>query len=368
MDKETEKKMIRRAFHEATPVACRVAAQRMKEGKSFAEVEDEFISIIRIESPLYDSMKDSLVEHVQRHGLDALALEYFDKFVQVDYFTKHAYQKVLKEVRRAYVDVEHQINDKEILLERIDKNDTFGAIKLTQEKKKLDVSLKNLEYLISKITEYLKKVDDLSSTAYDMVMSGKTPDFESWRDKVIIQNVLFEEDKQFLKQALHHISVLDRNKCKLGIDDLRLLLYNKQGCRREKLYRKVEEWIIKIYYSLDTEDERRLIYKDICEFIAEVVPMAGYISPMIIRFILDRDFISEDSRNLLVKIKPVVANLCMTSLIVMPLRKMYERALINLENHSLNETDSYAIEVMKLYNPKCVKGEFNLIAENESDK
>ncbi|MBQ8482037.1 MAG: hypothetical protein IJ532_05835 [Alphaproteobacteria bacterium] len=357
--------MVKRAFKEATPVARRVAAQRMRDGKSFAEIEDEFINIIGIESPLYDSMKESLVDHIQRHGLNAVALEYFDEFVQVEYFTKHAYQKVLKKVRHAYVDMEHRINDADAKIAKAGDN-YLEKNKLEQEKKKLDTSLKNLEYLISKITEYLQKVDDLSSVVYDMIMQGKSPDFEAWRDKMIIQDILFEENKQFLKQSLHHLAVLEQNKCKLGVDDLRLLLYHKQGCRREKLYRKVEEWIIKIYYSLDTEDERRYIYKDICLFIEEVVPMAGYISPMIIHFILDRDFVSEDSRNLLMKIKPVVAHLYMTSLIVTPLRRMYDRAVENLSKESLSESDIYVMEVMKLYNPKIVSDVVNEFLSSRS--
>ena len=356
--------MIKHAFKEATPVARKFAAQRMKEGKSFEEIEDEFLNIIGIESPLYDSMKESLVDHIQRHGLNAVALEYFDEFVQVDYFTKHAYQKVLKKVRHAYVAMEHQINDADAKIAKAD--DFLEKTKLEQEKKKLDTSLKNLEYLISKITEYLQKVDDLSSVVYDMIMKGKSPDFEAWRDKMIIQDILFEENKQFLKQSLHHLAVLEQNKCKLGIDDLRLLLYHKQGCRREKLYRKVEEWIIKIYYSLDTEDERRIIYKDICMFVEDVVPMAGYISPMIIHFILDRDFVSEDSRNLLMKIKPVVANLCMTSLIVTPLRRMYDRAVDNLEKQSLSESDIYVMEVMKTYNPKIISDSVDTFLSNRT--
>lgn len=357
--------LIKSAFKEATPVARKFAAQRMKEGKSFEEIEDEFINIIGIESPLYDSMKESLVDHIQRHGLNAIALEYFDEFVQVEYFTKHAYQKVLKKVRHAYVGMEHQINVADAKIAKTE--DYLEKTKLEQEKKKLDTSLKNLEYLISKITEYLQKVDDLSSVVYDMIMKGKSPDFEAWRDKMIIQDILFEENKQFLKQSLHHLAVLEQNKCKLGIDDLRLLLYHKQGCRREKLYRKVEEWIIKIYYSLDTEDERRIIYKDICLFIEEVVPMAGYISPMIIHFILDRDFVSEDSRNLLMKIKPVIANLCMTSLIVTPLRRMYDRAVENLEKQSLSESDIYVMEVMKTYNPKTISDKVNTFLSNRTN-
>lgn len=348
----TQKEMIKRAFKEATPVARKIAVQRLREGKSFDEIEDEFITIIRIESSLYDSMKDALVEHIHRHGLDAVSLSYFEEFIDVEYFTKHAYQRVLKKVRKAYVSTERQIHHTDALLKKYDTSEIVNISRAEQEKSKLDISLKSLEYLISKITEYLKKVDDLSAVAYDMIMSGKNPDFEAWRNKVIVQDVLFEENKQFLKQSLHHLTVLEKNNCKLGINDLRMLLYNRQGCRREKLYRKVEEWIIKIYYSLDTENERRVVYKDICNFIEEVVPMAGYISPMIIKFIFDRNFLSEDSRNLLIKIKPVVCNLTMTPLILLPLHEMYNKAVKNLDN--LDVSDIYVIEVMKHYSPKSI--------------
>lgn len=368
MNKEKkEQQEIKRVFKEATPVARKVAMQRMKNGLSFADVEDEFINIITIESSLYDSMKETLVDHIQRHGLTALALDYFDEFVQVKYFTKHAYQKVLKKTRKSYVEIERKID--ELSTKTADEEDveSLEKLRLAQEKKKLETSLTSLEYLISKITEFLKKVDDLSSVAYKMVMDGKTPDFETWRDKMVIQDILFEENKQFLKQSLHHLAVLEQNKCKLGVNDLRLLLYHRQGCRREKLYRKVEEWIIKIYYSLNTEDERRLVYKDICSFIKEVVPMAGYISPMIIRFILDRDFISEDSRNLLLTIQPTITKLYMGSLVVIPLREMYEKALVNLQTDKWSETDIYAVEVMKTYNHKIVPQEvLDLIARKKS--
>ena len=36
----TQKEMIKRAFKEATPVARKVAVQRLREGKSFDEIED----------------------------------------------------------------------------------------------------------------------------------------------------------------------------------------------------------------------------------------------------------------------------------------------------------------------------------------
>lgn len=354
---QTEKNKVLAAFKDATPVARKVALQRMNQDKTSDEILEEFANIMEIEKPLYTSMKNSLVEHIQRHGLDAQALKYFGEFVEVDSFTKNAYQKVLARVRKAYVD-----NDNQIKLAKVY---TFGMpakqrAKVDIKVKQLELSLNHLEYLISKITEFLKKIDDLATTAFEMIMSGKAPDFEAWRDKMIIQDALFEENKQFLKQSLHHLEVLKHNGCKLGVNDLRLLLYHKEGCRREKLYRTVESWIIKIYDGLDTEDERRSVYKDICVFVEEVVPMAGYISPIIIQFILDRDFVSLDSRNLLFKIKPLVTRLSMTSLITTPLMDMYEKAVQNLTSGQITDSDTYVMQIMQLYNPKIISEEVNL--------
>ena len=55
----------------------------------------------------------------------------------------------------------------------------------------------------------------------------------------------------------------------------------------------------------------------------------------------------------------------MTSLIVTPLRKMYDKAVSDLNKHSLSESDIYVIEVMKLYNPKIVTDEITALIENE---
>ena len=103
--------LIRDSFAKATPVARKVAMYRMKqEGKSFGDIEDEFIDIIGIESRLYDNMKKSLVEHVLRHGLDVKSLDLFDEFMNLPYFDKNMINSVLRKVRRAYVQDQNNRN------------------------------------------------------------------------------------------------------------------------------------------------------------------------------------------------------------------------------------------------------------------
>ncbi|MBO6281930.1 MAG: hypothetical protein J6N49_05320 [Alphaproteobacteria bacterium] len=309
--------LIADAFKKATPVARKVAMYRMKtEGKDFTEIEDEFIDIIGIESRLYDSMKKSLVEHVQRHGLDIKSLDLFNEFVSQQYFDKNMINSVLRKVRRAYVQ---------------------------------DQNNRNLEYLIAKLNEYLHKVDELGKTAYEMVMSGKNPDFDTWSDKVVMQDALFEENKQFLKQALHHLRTLQQNKVKLGVADIRMLMYHKDGCRREKLYHQVEEMIVDIYDNLDTEKERREIYPEICNFVAEIVPEVGYVSAQMVIFICARGFISESSRDLLIKIKPVVMRLGMYPLIITPFNHYYKTAVKNLSKGKLTPTDENVLAIIQTY-------------------
>ncbi len=309
--------LIRDSFAKATPVARKVAMYRMKqEGKSFGDIEDEFIDIIGIESRLYDNMKKSLVEHVLRHGLDVKSLDLFDEFMNLPYFDKNMINSVLRKVRRAYVQ---------------------------------DQNNRNLEYLIAKLNEYLHKVDELGKTAYEMVMSGKNPDFDTWSDKMVMQDALFEENKQFLKQTLHHLRTLKQNKVKLGVADIRMLMYYKDGCRREKLYYQVEELIIEIYNHLDTEKERQEIYPEICDFVADVVPQIGYISANMVIFICARGFISESSRNLLIKIKPVVMRLGMYPLITTPFESYYRAAVKNLGKGVLTDTDDNVLAIMQAY-------------------
>ena len=356
MQKKTKNhKIVQETIQRGTPVAKRFAYECKRKGQTFEEFEDVFMNIVCVEGKLYTEMKDTLIEHIRRHALDAETLQLFDDFVAVPYFNKTAYIKVLKKVRKCYVAKERSINSlSNKLTDHSDKdsqNPMLYDISVKQQQ------LKNLQYLISKITEYLQKVDDLAVNAYELVKSGKTLDFDAWSNKMILQDHLFEENKQFLKQCLHHVDTLEKNKCKLGIDDLRMLLYNRQGCRRAKLYRRVEEWIIKIYYSLESEEERRIVYKDICNFIAEVVPDAGYISPIIIGFIFDRDFLSDMSRDLLLKIQPVIDNLSMMPLIIMPLSKFYAQTVVRIRNGEFGETDEYVLEIMQCYCPKSISPE-----------
>lgn len=313
----TQDELIKDSFKKATPVARKVAMYRMKnEGKEFADVEDEFIDIIGIETRLYDNMKRVLVEHITRHGLDVKSLDLFNEFKDLPYFDKNMINSVLRKVRRAYVQ---------------------------------DQNNRNLEYLIAKLNEYLRKVEDLGKTAYEMVMSGKNPDFDTWSDKMVMKDALFEENKQFLKQALHHLRTLRQNKVKLGIADIKMLMYHKDGCRREKLYHQVEEMIVEIYDHLDTEKERQEIYPEICDFVAEMVPEVGYISAQMIIFICARGFISESSRDLLIKIKPVVVRLGMQPLITTPFESYYRAAEKNLAKGKLTSTDDNVLTIMQAY-------------------
>lgn len=348
----SERANVRNAFKQATPVARRVAITKMEGGVPFADIEDEFFNIVAIERKIYDGIKNELVIHIRRHGLDANALQYFDLFVAVKSFDKNVYNRILQRVRRSYSSTEKKIVklEKDIFLKSIAKN--YDVRFLEEEQEILKRQLGNLQYLIAKMNEYLKKVDDFAKEAFTMVMAGKQPDLDYWSSQVVIQNNLFEEHKQFLKQTLHHLETLRDNKCYLGIDAIKILLYHKQGCRRQKLYRCVEEWIIRIYYDLRTEDERRAIYKDICEFVQEIVPIAGYISPCIIGFVFDRGFLSDYSRDMLIKIQPIVTEMNMQTVITSPLREFTDKALMHLREGAFNSSDNNALEVYQCYHSK----------------
>ena len=311
-------------FKVATPVAKKVAVHRMKNGEKFSDIEDDLWNIIGVEGRLHESMKKSLIEHVKRHGLDIQALKLFEEFQAVKFFDRNKYNQVLRKVRKAYVK---------------------------------DRDNRNLEYLIAKINEYLQKVADLSKTAYNMVVAGITPDFDIWSDKVVMQDNLFEENKQFLKQALHHLRTLQQNRVKLGISDLRMLLYHKEGCRREKLYHSVENMIITIFNELD-EKERREIYPEICNFVAEIVPKVGFISAHMVLFITSYGYISDETRQLLIKIKSIIMRMGMKTLITYPLVDYYNAAKAKVvSNQMLSKTDTNVLEIIDAYggvdNVKC---------------
>lgn len=350
MEKFNKKALMRDALKKATPIARKFVVNRVSAGVKFDDIEDDFITIIRAEESLYEPMKEALVSHIRRHGLDVKSLELLDEFISVEYFNKDTYNQVLKKVRKSFVSAQKKVAEIEKQLSA----DATNSKALKAELRRFEVMRNNFEYLNLKITEYLQKIDNLSDALYDMLASGKLPDFEAWRDKQIIQDNLFEENKQFLKQSLNHLKALKRNNCKLGMAELRLLFYNKQGCHSMALYREAERWIVDIFYSIDSPEDRQEAYKEICSFVSEVVPVAGSISPYIISFIFDNDYLSEMSRDLLIKIQPVISKLGMTALIMMPLKKFYAAALERLKQNNLTESDQYVLQVMQLYNPKSI--------------
>ena len=190
-----KQKWKRDAIAKAMPVARKWLFSQMAEGLCYDDLEEEFLNISFIEVRLYGSMKNTLISHIQRHGLDAKSLELFEQFKACEEYDRNQYLKVLKKVRRAFV---------------------------------ADPENRSLEYLISKITEYIEKVTNVGKSAFEMLQKGNSPDLDAWSDKVVLNDNLFEENKQFLKQTLHHLEVLERNRTPIGIPELRLLFYHKQ--------------------------------------------------------------------------------------------------------------------------------------------
>ena len=373
LDEAVKKRWVNDAMSKATPVARRWAAHMMKQGKDFADIEEAFFEVMFVEIKLYDSMKKSLINHIERHGLDAKGLEYLEEFKAIKYFNFHTYEAVLRRVRRTFVRNEQEIerlkhkysffqpnqaekDDFDAKLQALSRNEAdylrnhygYSNPHIDALQKQND----NLEYLIAKINEFLRKVRDLSSMAFQMLLEGKSPDLETWSVQMVLNDNLFEENKQFLKQTLHHIECLEENHFKLGVAEIRLLLYHEQGCRRVKLYKMVESEIISIFYCLKDEDERRTIYPEICSFVARLVPQVGYISPHMINFIFDRGFISKMTRDLLINIKPVITQLNMTPLILLQLKQFFNETLERLRQGKLTETDEYVLEIMQAYSPK----------------
>ena len=373
LDEAVKKRWVNDAMSKATPVARRWAAHMMKQGKDFADIEEAFFEVMFVEIKLYDSMKKSLINHIERHGLDAKGLEYLEEFKAIKYFNFHTYEAVLRRVRRTFVRNEQEIerlkhkysffqpnqaekDDFDAKLQALSRNEAdylrnhygYSNPHIDALQKQND----NLEYLIAKINEFLRKVRDLSSMAFQMLLEGKSPDLETWSVQMVLNDNLFEENKQFLKQTLHHIECLEENHFKLGVAEIRLLLYHEQGCRRVKLYKMVESEIISIFYCLKDEDERRTIYPEICSFVARLVPQVGYISPHMINFIFDRGFISKMTRDLLINIKPVINQLNMTPLILLQLKQFFNETLERLRQGKLTETDEYVLEIMQAYSPK----------------
>ena len=318
---EKKKSLSTDELKQATPVARRWAVETMKAGKfSYAE----FSAVVSAEKRLYENIKDTACHHISMHDQDAQSQRFFEQFKTLGIYNDNEYVQLLSRIRKEFV---------------------------------AEQGNRNLEYLISKINEFRKKVADAGHEAYRLLSEGKGPDFEVWSDKALLQDAVFEEEKEFLKQTLNHIQAMEKFHCKLGVPEIRLLLYHKNGCRREKLYRQTEQRIISIYYSLEDESDRKAIYKDICEFVNELVPEVGYIAPTMVEFIFSCGFLSQTSRDLLIKLKPTLQNLRMVALVTHgTLAEMFEEAEKKIaDGKTLTPTDVYAIEVMEEYAPDKVK-------------
>jgi hypothetical protein len=84
------------------------------------------------------------------------------------------------------------------------------------------------------------------------------------------------------------------------------------------------------------------------------VPAVGYISPLMVSLIFDRGFVSSISRDLLLKLKPVIMKLNMTPLLATPLQRYLQTTLHNLSIGKLTETDEYVLELTQAYMPKSL--------------
>lgn len=317
------------------PVARRWAVTRMHNGEDFSNFEEEVLEIDSIEVKLYAKMKFTFLESVRVHGYDHKDAAFVTEMHAMEDFDRNAYSKLLGRMRKSYA----------------------------KEKSR------SLEYLISKTTEFVRKINDVGRSAFAMLMEGKQLDFEKWSAEQALQNAVFEENKQFLKQTLKHLESMQRNKVKLGVSEIRLLLNQKDGCRREKLYHAAEEWIISIYNSLPcaTADEKAAqgqIYKEICAFVYDVIPLTGRISVNMINFIFDRGFLSPMSRSLLLKIQPRINSLSMTPLFHYPLERMLKKVYENYLDGVFTQSDYCVVQVALAYEPKLVHKELKRMYDN----
>ena len=323
----------KKTFEKATlkklmPVARRWAVTRINNGEDFGDFEDEVFQIDSIEVKLYAKMKFTFLQSVHIHGCDHKDIGFVEALEAIHYFDQNVYNKLLGRMRKSYAKEERR----------------------------------SLEYLISKTTEYVHKIHNVGRSAFAMLKDGKQPDIEEWSAEQALQNAVFEENKQFLKQTIKHLESMKRNKVKLGVSEIRLLLNQKDGCRREKLYHAAEEWIISIYNSLPcvTADEKAAqgqIYKEICAFVYDVIPLTGRISINMINFIFDRGFLSPMSRSLLLKIQPRINSLSMTPLFHYPLERMLKKVYENYLDGVFTQSDYCVVQVALAYEPKLVNKE-----------
>ena len=331
--------LIRDAIAKSMPVARRWAVERMKNGEKFEDFEDEIIEIYAIERRLYLNMQQTFLDHIKHHGYDMNSIVFVEKLHHVKEFNHNEYNKLLSEMRKSFV-----------------KNNNHSV-----------------EYLISKTTEFVCKINEIGRAAYEMLQDGNRLDFSKWSAKMVLQDAVFEENKQFLKQTLKHFASMKNNKVKLGVSEIRLLLNQKDGCRREKYYHQAEEWIISIYNSLpaDTKQEKEeqaQIYKEICAFVYDIIPLTGRISINMINFIFDRGFLSPMSRDLLLKIRPRINSLSMTPLFHYPLMHMLENVYADYRLGELSQSDWCVLEVTAAYEPELMNIELQRLYEQHLEE
>lgn len=330
----------KKTFEKATlkklmPVARRWAVTRINNGEDFGDFEDEVFQIDSIEVKLYAKMKFTFLQSVHIHGCDHKDIGFVVALEAIPDFDRNVYSKLLGRMRKSYA------KDKS----------------------------RSLEYLISKTTEFVHKINDVGRAAFARLMEGKQLDFEQWSAEQILQDRVFEENKLFLKQTIKHLESMKLNKVKLGVSEIRLLLNQKDGCRREKLYHIAEEWIISIYNSLPcaTAEEKAAqgqIYKEICSFVYDIIPLTGRISVNMINFIFDRGFLSPMSRSLLLKIYPRINSLSMTPLFHYPLKRMLKNVYADYLDDIFTASDYFVVQVALVYEPELVNKELKCRYEN----
>ena len=330
----------KKTFEKATlkklmPVARRWAVTRINNGEDFGDFEEDVFQIDSIEVKLYAKMKFTFLQSVHIHGCDHKDIGFVEALEAISDFDQNVYSKLLGRMRKSYA------KDKS----------------------------RSLEYLISKTTEFVHKINDVGRAAFARLMEGKQLDFEQWSAEQILQDRVFEENKLFLKQTIKHLEIMKQNKVKLGVSEIRLLLNQKDGCRREKLYHIAEEWIISIYNSLPcaTAEEKAAqgqIYKEICSFVYDIIPLTGRISVNMINFIFDRGFLSPMSRSLLLKIYPRINSLSMTPLFHYPLERMLKKVYENYLDGVFTQSDYCVVQVALVYEPELVRNELKRAYEN----
>ncbi len=330
----------KKTFEKATlkklmPVARRWAVTRIHNGEDFGDFEEDVFQIDSIEVKLYAKMKFTFLQSVHIHGCDHKDIGFVEALEAISDFDRNVYSKLLGRMRKSYA------KDKS----------------------------RSLEYLISKTTEFVHKINDVGRAAFARLMEGKQLDFEQWSAEQILQDRVFEENKLFLKQTIKHLESMKLNKVKLGVSEIRLLLNQKDGCRREKLYHIAEEWIISIYNSLPcaTAEEKAAqgqIYKEICSFVYDIVPLTGRISVNMINFIFDRGFLSSMSRSLLLKIYPRINSLSMTPLFHYPLKRMLKNVYADYLDDIFTASDYFVVQVALVYEPELVNKELKCRYEN----